>query len=200
MAEKRPLCNYSGVPEELRSGDTLPGSTSLWTGIDHTTLSSDANYAQTGLSAGRYILCWRNTIPATDLVYPIIEVTDDSGSNWKTSSYINTGIATYNGGSHTPAVRTDAISVMPYHTNYRIGSASGEHGITGWAIFDNIGDSSYKLLGHLHCGGWLGNGYYGSYAHDFFYLGTGIDGFRMRWSSGNHESGMVDFYKLADAA
>lgn len=36
MAEKRPLCLYSGVPEELRTNDTLPGGGGGGSGPDYT--------------------------------------------------------------------------------------------------------------------------------------------------------------------
>jgi len=62
MAEKRPLCQYSGTIEELRSGDTLPG------GSGSSFLTPESSDVSITITAGYQLIVYQSFEVINDLV------------------------------------------------------------------------------------------------------------------------------------
>ncbi len=77
MAEKRPLCNYSGSVKELQSGDSVPGGSGLpaLTVVSGTsqTAAADSHYALTNASATTV------TLPASPTAADVVVITVNNG-------------------------------------------------------------------------------------------------------------------------
>ncbi len=63
MAEKRPLCQYSGTIEELRSGDTLPGG-----GSGSSFLTPESSDVSITITAGYQLIVYQSFEVINDLV------------------------------------------------------------------------------------------------------------------------------------
>jgi hypothetical protein len=62
MAEKRPLCQYSGTIEELRVGDTVPGSSG------GSFLTPESSATSITITAGYQLIVYQSFEVVNDLV------------------------------------------------------------------------------------------------------------------------------------
>lgn len=182
--------------------DDNSGGSIIWSGEGKTTASNSASIEFTGLSAGIYKVIFQNIIPASDNVYFIAYISDDSGNTYKTSNYHNAGLAFYDSGSGTggsyPATQTGRMQISPFANEYYLGTTAGEHGLSGEMTIYNLGSGTYDLHWNVQVSYEDDDGYHMGYTGSGDYEGTGVDAIKFQFSSGNIESGTIHIYKIAD--
>lgn len=189
MAEKRPVVLYSGVQEELRSGDSVYGArlrlTSGTLSNSTTRAISLAAYIAAGYT--KFDLYLNGIAPATDGAYLVMDVSTNDGSSYLNSGYYSPGLtsvqgsapAAYDSGSRANFVLTDSTGnavgeVADAHVSFRITSSRFIIGAHGY---------------HLTTAGALRR-----FAMDGGHPTAGINNVRFYQNTGNMASGSWELY------
>jgi|TARA_Y100000034_G_scaffold12093_1_gene12679 hypothetical protein len=195
----------SSVALGAHDGSALTGLG--YTFISTTDISSDATIGFTGFVSGSYdayALVLNNVVPVTDAVFLWLRTSTDGGSTYDNSASdymwgVHIGGSAANTHDQDTADSEVAITGATASAHYQVGSAAGENGVNGviyihaphlveyttvsWSVAVMNADSG---VGHA-----VGGGVRLSAAD--------VDAVQLLFSSGNLESGTVNFYGLANA-
>lgn len=187
----------------MNSGATAPEwvtpSSSGWTLLTDTTISTDATVDFTSLSAYRtYAIVVEGVVPATDGVTLRLRTSTSATFNSGATDYEFAGEYGYGGNLAVAMVYYDDPDTTSIQLSQAVGSAAGEH-VSGVIYVHNMHNASLRTTFHWNLVGLDSGG-----NHTYVNAGGGYrsaennDGLRLYFSSGNLSTGNIVLYGLTD--